>query len=445
MNNSKKIVHFISVVLIFALFVNVFCLTLSASAFDMGALALERNPIGVVPEDLETLVYISSEEAMLIAKLFVSDALALNDVDWTQDTEIMDVISMYDQSDNPEITAYTVILSQGYVVVSAFGDSSSLIPEWSDKSSPIFTQFNQYDREQDKIIYLGALKYYRDYGNNYVEDLDGNYVEKGILENDIKRSRDISNIPEPVFDLLFSAQYVGSSSDSILGDTPETRDPVIENTIAHANSLYAGPFVCNDYVNNWSSYLGINPFLVTADGPATYLARCGPTAIANLFVAYRYRIGGNTSYSEKVNILNCVYTVGLNNNFYHSNGASNGAEPGVVVSSTKNYLQAMLNEYNLSSATAYGPIPSSYLGIRNWLLNDSLLYLQVWDHNIYGTHAVMCFAYCRLVSQTTGAFKTYLKVADGWTRSEERFIDLATTIQEYSGTQTAWYWPVSFY
>ena len=47
---------------------------------------------------------------------------------------------------------------------------------------------------------------------------------------------------------------------------------------------------------------------------------------------------------------------------------------------------------------------------------------------MYGNHAVMCFVYARLVSQTTGYYKTYLKIADGWSPAQNRYIDLSTAI-----------------
>ena len=48
-------------------------------------------------------------------------------------------------------------------------------------------------------------------------------------------------------------------------------------------------------------------------------------------------------------------------------------------------------------------------------------------HETYGNHAVICYAYTRLVSTSTNAYKTYMKVADGWYTSP-RYIDLATCL-----------------
>ena len=56
--------------------------------------------------------------------------------------------------------------------------------------------------------------------------------------------------------------------------------------------------------------------------------------------------------------------------------------------------------------------------------------MSLTAHNAYQNHAVVCFAYTRMVSSSTGYYKTYLKIADGL-NDEPRYIDLSSAICVY--------------
>lgn len=54
---------------------------------------------------------------------------------------------------------------------------------------------------------------------------------------------------------------------------------------------------------------------------------------------------------------------------------------------------------------------------------------MVNNHSTYGDHHMVCYAYTRLISETTGLYKTYLKVADGWD-TRPKYVDLATVTSD---------------
>lgn len=54
---------------------------------------------------------------------------------------------------------------------------------------------------------------------------------------------------------------------------------------------------------------------------------------------------------------------------------------------------------------------------------------MVNNHSTYGDHHMVCYAYTRLISETTGLYKAYLKVADGWD-TRPKYVDLATVTSD---------------
>jgi hypothetical protein len=74
----------------------------------------------------------------------------------------------------------------------------------------------------------------------------------------------------------------------------------------------------------------------------------------------------------------------------------------------------------------------TYNNIRSDLNSGNILPLNLVGHPLYngGTdtrHEVLCYAYTRLYNECNGNYKTYLKIADGWS-TVARYVDLATVI-----------------
>ncbi len=314
---------------------------------------------------------------------------------------------MYDEDIDGEITAYSFELNQGYVVVAAYLDAPNTILEWSDTASPVYLDFELESR--DRIVYLGNLNYYKDFGAEELESIDGYYIERENVVNSIRENSSINFVPTSVIQSIISSK----SDANILSD------PEIVNPITHANQNYQGPFVSNDYVNNWENYMTFyKTSYFTNAYPGYYVSNhCGPTAITNMICSYGNRY--NNSFIQSHTYLSIFYDVAIlgTSNWYFST-------LGTPMATAGTYIDAAFDMYNIN-ATVYGQTIISYNNVKNALNNNRLLYTMLTNHSIYGNHAVVTYAYTRLISTTTGLYKTYLKVADGWNTSG-RYIDTAT-------------------
>lgn len=391
-------------------------LAVDISKNDVQLYTSDGDSITVTEQEYDELVAISEDDAGEIALLFVQDAIDFGEVEWDENTYVTDITCMYDESGSGEITAYTVELNEGYVVVLADMDTEILIPEWSDKEEPLYENFDIGNGDQ--ILYLGAYEYYLESDNSgdYVESLAGENVNRDDLVNDVTEWRSADNIPTEIID-----EYIESQSATIMSGDDDSgislTSGVISNAGEHANSTYQGPFILSDYVNKWDNYMG---YYTTSYGSSIgYTNHCGPTAITNLILACGNRYPSKISYSSANTVFKNVVTVGLNNNYYSTgSGTANSTA-----------LQYIRNSFALYSAypTLYGNNSVTYNNIVYALTNEALLYVMLSNHETYGNHAVVCFAYCRLVSETTGWYKTYMKVADGW-GSSGRYIDLGSAL-----------------
>ncbi len=382
----------------------------------------EGTTADITTDEYDSLVSISEDEAKEIALLFVQDAVSFEDVAWNSDTYVTKVVPMYDETSEKNIVAYTVELDSGYVVVSAYADAKSLIPEWSDCEAPVYTSLNPNDENQ--ILYLGAYGYYLDNGDSVVTDLDGNSVEKAELTNEVELGRDVSNIPVEVID-----NYI-ESSDVEPGIATTA---VIEDPFKHANANYTGPFVCNDYVNRWEKYA---TFYTTTDfskvNGTKYYNHCGPTAITNLICMYQHKYNGKKyNLDDAKTVFDYVAKYGIKKGHYH-NSSSLG---GTVDTSAGAYIRNVFSNYlGVKAVTLLYEV--KYTNFKSSLSNGRLMYIMLLGHSTYGNHHIVGYAYTRLRSTTTGWYKTYLKVCDGW--GERRYIDLATVSSSSS------YYEVSF-
>lgn len=365
--------------------------------------------VSVNQDEYDAIVTISEEEAKEIALLFVKDAIQLDDVAWDENTSITNVVPMYDETENDVVTAYSIELNTGYVVVSAFRDTDSLIPEWSDRAEPLYDSLDLTSEEQ--VIYLGAYEYYADAGESEVVNLSGEDVNRNDLENNFEEQRNPDNVPAEITD-----DFVGIA-------TYINRDG-IPNPIKHANDNYKGPFVCNDYINKWDSSMR---YYTTDYGTQhNYKGHCAPTAITNLILAVGTRYPSKLSFKNANNVFVNVANVGSNNGYYSKSGG------GTKRTNLPAYIKKSFNYYNVSpyvsACTQIAP-KNAYETVKNHLALNRLVYVSLSENSIYCDnqgHGVICFAYTRLRSTSTGWYKTYLKLADGWNNSG-RYLDLADT------------------
>lgn len=364
----------------------------------------------------ESDMFISLEEAEYIAMRFVADTISAGLSSWDEDTEVTSTATMYDQTAESNITAYCVELNSGYVVISAYIGVENIVLEWSDVALPIYENLDISDG--DKIVYVGAFGYYKDSGTNILETLSGTSVEKNQISNRLESARDIRNVPEYVLSSITQTNISVCSGS------------VITDPYAHANATYAGPFNYYEHINKWDS--SSSPLTLINMSRFNCKNHCGPTAITNMLKMYGDRFNISSIKGDTVDeLFGSVLWIG-NAKYYFNADISIGDD--LVLGGTVNawagaYIKECFKEYGLTATCTKKTI--SYSNIKTSLSNDHLLYLMATGHPTYGNHAMACYAYTRLVSSTTGLYKTYLKVADGWS-TRPRYVDLATmTSDEY--------------
>lgn len=360
---------------------------------------------------LEDAIEITAEEAGYIAELFIADMIASETCCWDEDTEIVDVVTLYDET-GTAATAHTVELTEGYAVISAFADSESLIPEWSDTAEPIYDSF---DNDDNIIIYLGSYEYYVDSSDTVAINLDGNIINKSDLINYIEESRDINNV---------SASLIESC---VVTPGMTALASIIEDPQTHANAAYVGPFNISETYDEWGDYVEM---YVPADNLLSFWTKsCGPIAITNIIRAYENRYPSMRDIPSGDTVFQAV--------------AYNGTLwTGMIYDTEYNYYDPavgsyaeLMHYYTLDSLRIYsipcdvrGLFQVTYDNIKTHLMEGKLLNMYLNSHSTYGNHFVMCYSYSRYRSSTTGYYKTYLEVADGWSSYSERYIDLATVV-----------------
>lgn len=362
----------------------------------------------LIPEDV----------AEIIAERFITDIAAADlDMTWTDDTEVDDCTVLYDE--NNDISGYSFDLEtagedNGYIVISAYTDIENQILEYSDSCDPLYESLDL--DAGDKVIYTGTLDYYKDTGNSYVVSLDNKTVAKTQLKSDFEACRSasyqLSNRIE-MQNALSGESYTTDSDDGV------DLDGTIYHAVDYANANYAGPFSAYEWNNHLEQYCKFR----TTKNFSGYSNHCAPTAITNL-IEMKGAYSGNSNITSKSyqTIFSTVAQYGIANGYYTQSGGSS---------------QSTLNSYIKGSFASFGMNVSvttktaSYNNVKTEIENSRPFYLTLKQGN--GTaytkssgYGVVGYAYTRLKSTTTGNYKSFLKVADGW-HTDGRYIDLAMT------------------
>ncbi len=416
-----------TIVTVFAILLIVSQLAAPVLAFEM--VNKESDNITFTDEEL----FISEDVAEEIAKLFISDMNESGLTSWTSSVQIIDVVPMYDGSEERNVVAYTIKLNKGYVVVSAYVDVPNIILEWSDEATPLYEELQLTDN--DDIVYNGVLYYYKDDGTGILKTLDGISVQRNQLINYLEVKRDCVHIPATVKEYL--ANLVDKSSKH--QDNPTRSNYAISDPFAHALNLYTGPFVANDWQNHWEA--GSSSFECHTTGEFGNLGNgfylhCGPTAITNMLINFGNRFGTSSICNEDADdIFLTVANIGIDELCYFNiNNPYLGGTPNYAAGG---YILCCFSAYNVQGIEVNGRYNINYSNINTSLSNDRLVYVLLDGHDYYGDHHVLCYAYTRLVSSTTGNYYSYIKVADGWF-SSPRYIDLISL----DGDK---YWEVKYY
>lgn len=398
MKSIIKYLRYIAVIVVFSILFT----SIPASAVSLGkytTIELDSGKkITLTKQQLDDIINITQDEAQGMALLFVADMIEAGMASWDENTEITSIVPMYDNTNTDTVTAYTVNLTKGYVVVSAFLDAESKIPEWSDEATPLYQELDR--EENDKVIYLGGYEYYTDSDRGTMKSLSGEFVEKSSVDNIVCQSRELENIPSVTFECYIQ-------NDAITRGTP------ISNMYNHANANYAGPFVLYETRDNWSTHLTY----YTIDYPKSigYYGSCVPVAITNSLYAYKHRYPASAPTIENTcsQIVQSVINYGISAQYYFP---SNNP-PGVPQNKVRQYIGGIYANYGLVPTLTAVSALSSYANVKSQLDANKLILICTDDDSTYGDHAILCHGISRLCSNTTGNYLSYIHIADGWSTS----------------------------
>lgn len=374
---------------------------------------------------------ISSDDAYWIAAIFVADVInTVSDTKWSSDTTIADIVTMYDETD--AVSAYTVKLTvdsedNGYVVVSAY-DDTSLVLEYSDQANPIFDAMNL--TATDKVIYTGALQYYKEDKNGNVTTVEKKNANKKALKNELKALKKDKEQKENA-KILKKLQKKNSTTDGYSGAGTDGFG-TITNPITYANATYGGTFSANSVRrNDFESYVPFyttNMFdLISYQGSngqtiiANFTNQCGPTTITNFLHLYRNAYTYPNINTNKLTVfLDVAQNSSINNGYFSLTGN------GTTKTSYPNYIKNAFSYYGYNVTTqlrtfSFAVVRTEIDGQRPFILSLS----SDDKSQPYSNHAVLVYAYNQLANSSTGYLKSFIKVADTWSTSG-RYIDVSS-------------------
>lgn len=382
---------------------------------------------GVLELEEEDLI-ISEEVAGYVAEFFVRDMIETGQTSWDDSTTVVDTVVMYDEM-GTAVTGYTFGLTSGYVVVSAYLDIPSLILEWSDIGEPVYE--NAEMNSEDQVVYLGALDYYIDSGEETLETVDGEAVSRSEVSNDFEEQRSLENLDENVVSAIMEVKENANALPGIsLFASDDTKGGYITDPIKYAKNVYSGSWWSNNYSNPWSAYTW--PISVMSDFPG-YEQNCGPTAITNMIRFFGLK-SGHSRIMEK-GTMKEIYDEVINANDDYYINKSNG---GTFTEKANGFIRDSFNNFGLSVRT-FGLYDVNYQNTVNALgSTNRLMYINLTKKTShpYGDHAVVGYAYTRLMN-SKGDGRAFIKIADGHS-SDGRYVEIDSI------APGATYWEVNF-
>ncbi len=367
------------------------------------------------------------EAAPYVAEFFIRDMIATGQTAWDETTAVVNTVTMYDETGETP-TAYSVELTSGYVIVSAYVDVPNPILEWADEAEPVYAGFSDqpvaYDTEgsgETKVVYLGTLNYLLDTGNDTLGTVEGIEVDREALTNQFDEIRDIANVPDDLMELLEDSD--GGVVPMMNGSGEEIDSPSTYASIVYKR--YGSTWKCQEFVNAWEAYK--SGTLVDSDVPS-YINACFPISLTNTIKLFFNRWGTS---SEKNRGAKQIFgsVASLKNSYgrsYYINSQSGGVLEDDMIdyakAAFKNQASSLWVESSMSYITSSKVVNT--LASKNKVL---LCSLYTSDNQPYGRHAVVGYAYTTFVPQNSpsGPKYTFLKLCDGWSTGN-RFLDIST-------------------
>ena len=430
---NKKSKKLISAVLALALLL---CSWVSASA---------DSDVPVQVEDAD--LFITDEAAEQLALFFISDMAEAGQAAWDETTKPTRVVPMYDET-GENVTAYTVELTSGYVVVSAYADVPNLFFEWADEAEPVYADLADSPKTrsntsgEEKIVYVGPLGYYLDNGTDTLLGAEGEEVPREALSNDFDEFRDIDNVSPEAIEMIVESkeEAAGNGGISPLADNDNTPLGYITNTPEYARKLLGGTWKCTSWNNKWESAAN---FAVMSSFSG-YRKHCGLVAITNAIKMYGNQYNNNyiKGLSNHDVFKKVVEVNQLANKKYYevTQNADGEYEGGTHDKTADEFIVKSFKKCGVTVNT-YGedPYKCTIENVKNATTADRLMYIMLHKYGKpYGNHHVIGYAWACL---TDNSFQFprdmyFLKICDGH-KSSARALDMSRLKNDS-------YWEIKF-
>lgn len=380
---------------------------------------------------------INAEVATCIAELFVRDMIATGTTVWDETTEPVNTVTMYDETGETP-TAFSVELSKGYVVISAYVDVPSPILEWSDDSDPFYAIFQttapRSRRSSMDIVYLGGLNYLADYGTDTLETYDGETVLRNELSNSISEMRNSNNVSSELMDIIL--QKKANQDVSVCSGGLNESGGQIDDAAVYAHNVYGGTWTCAHYRNHWNKYIEKNSFgipiiLTQSDVPSDKPNACTPIAVTNMMKM----IGKEkpTTYPSLNSDSHITVFTKVANSFYYSK--TDGVSPSAIA----DFAKSALNKYGVKATFKHNNMNEApdlnEIYIQRLFQDDPRSFCLVilpngneynpYTSNSGKSHTVLGYAYSNMTNGN-GMSRTFLKICDGANKAN-RYLNVSET------------------
>lgn len=353
---------------------------------------------------------ITAEIAGYIAEFFIADNIENPELSWNENTAVSEVVEMVDADGNA--SAYSVELEtagqdSGYIVVSAYPGRNNPIVEYAGESEPVYAEMDV--EAEEAIVYCGALDY-------FVEDENGDYI---AATGETVEAEEVQALSDEYLETVETGSAIMTMSSAAVDWNQFITDPV-----AYAKAVYGGEYKCVEYNNNLEKYCS---FIIMNDNPYPdhYKGHCGPTAVANIIqIVGRQRNISSITSKSSAQIFDRALFDGDQSGHYDRTK---------TVFSEKLIEECWKRGYGITVDSQFKA--ANYTTIKNEIDNNRPFFLDIRKNPIYnqsnekdkwGDHAVVGYAYTRFLNTTTGYYKSFVKIADGWFRGG-RYLDIYVT------------------
>ncbi len=385
-------------------------------------------------------LFVTEEVAEQLALLFIRDMSESGVAAWDETTEPTRVVPMYDET-GENITAYTVELTAGYVVVSAYVDVPNLFFEWADEAEPVYADLVESPAalrkargsapSTEKVVYVGPLGYLLDNGTDTLLSAEGEEVPREALSNDFDEFRDIENVTPEAIEMIVESKEEAAENGGISPLAADnTSGGYITDSAAYAKNVYGGTWKCTSWSNKWESAAN---FAVAKSFPS-YTNHCGPTAITNAIKMYGNKYGNNYIKGlSNTQVFNKVMEANkLSGNAYYI------PADGTPDKTADAFIKDSFKRCGVTVST-YGPYICTVEDMKNATTADRLMYVMLHEYGgPYGDHHLIGYAWACLTDNTYTYSRNlhFLKISDGH-KPSARALDMSQIVADK-------YWEIKF-